>query len=184
VGCYAVITLGGPSLSEKPNVCFAGCVLNERWVRYADAASCSLVRIGGILVCLQASTVHTQPAEPVYGGKPESYWIGLLADPGFVKIRPNLSGLGTNELTVLLKAVRMESGTNAVTIRTNAAFVLQSNDRREPVLSSECCVPLRAFYRTQELDCSEPANRRGSSLQGVSGTTAPRFAAVNVWALS
>ena len=65
-----------------------------------------------------------QESEPVYKGKPESYWILLLRD---LKKADLFSQLGSNQVTILLKAVECQ-GPGASAIRTNAAEILNMMD--------------------------------------------------------
>lgn len=48
-------------------------------------------------------------AEPVYQGKPESYWVELVANMRGRDFKKNWEDLGTNGLPVLLKAVERKS---------------------------------------------------------------------------
>jgi hypothetical protein len=77
----------------------------------------------GLLLC-STDKIRAQSSEPIYEGKPESYWINSLRFPVRVDQASRISLLGSNEVPVLLKAVEMHVGTNAAAIRTNAAFLL------------------------------------------------------------
>lgn len=82
------------------------------------------------------SLVGTCNGEPVYEGKPESYWISTFATQVKLTERHPISALGTNALKVALKAVEYRSGTNAATIRTNAAMLIQKE------LGADVLIPL------------------------------------------
>lgn len=77
----------------------------------------------GLLLC-GTDEIRAQSSEPIYEGKPESYWINSLRFPVRIDQRPRISFIGSNEVPVLLKAVEMQVGTNAAAIRTNAAYLL------------------------------------------------------------
>lgn len=83
-----------------------------------------LVILGiGLLLC-DKDEIRAQSSEPIYQGKPESYWINSLRRPFVYGQEHHISLLGSNGVPVLLKAVEMQVGTNAAAIRTNAAFLL------------------------------------------------------------
>jgi len=63
-------------------------------------------------------------AEPIYQGKPESYWFNLLSRPHSFEFQKQWQGLGTNQTAVLLDAVEVRNIPNAAAIRTNAAMAL------------------------------------------------------------
>lgn len=88
-------------------------------------SECLLLVVSGIgLLLCDTSRIRAQSSEPVYQGKPESYWINSLRFPVKIDQASRFSLLGSNEVPVLLKAVEIQAGTNAAAIRTNAAFLL------------------------------------------------------------
>jgi hypothetical protein len=96
----------------------------EEEMRVTKSARLLLVVLGiGLLLC-DTDKIRAQNSEPVYQGKPESYWINSLRFPVKIDQASRFSLLGSNEVPVLLKAVEMQVGTNAAAIRTNAAFLL------------------------------------------------------------
>jgi len=78
----------------------------------------------GFLCSVTQNGIQAQSSEPVYQGKPESFWINSLRFPVKIDQASRFSLLGSNEVPILLKAVEMQVGTNAAAIRTNAAFLL------------------------------------------------------------
>jgi hypothetical protein len=87
----------------------------------------------GLLLCGK-DEIRAQSSEPIYQGKPESYWINSLRFPVAIDQASRFSLLGSNEVPVLLKAVEMQVGTNAAAIRTNAAFLLSMKGDSEILL--------------------------------------------------
>lgn len=100
-------------------------------VRDVLSGSCATPK-SFIAICLltlaSLSYLIAQNSEFMYSGKPESYYISLLTNIPSEEYRTNWTILGTNRLTVLLKAVG-EGSTAA--IRTNAAKVLSVTAPRE-----------------------------------------------------
>jgi len=79
----------------------------------------------GLWFFLARSEIQAQNSEPLYNGKPESHWINSLRSFPFANGgTPYIALLGSNEVPILLKAVEMQSGSNAPAIRTNAAILL------------------------------------------------------------
>lgn len=87
----------------------------------------------GLLLC-DADEIRAQSSEPIYQGKPESYWIYSLRFPMTIDQVRRSSLLGSNEVPILLKAVELQVGTNAAVIRSNAAFLLSLKGNPEVLL--------------------------------------------------
>jgi len=79
-------------------------------------------------ICLYAFTclscVYAQKPEPMYGGQPESYWMALLTNIQSREFNLHWPALGTNGISVLLKAVGTPGSGQNTAIRTNAAHIL------------------------------------------------------------
>lgn len=75
----------------------------------------ALVAVNSLQVC----------AEPIYQGKPESFWVNSLTNWNSHQTQRNWQELGTNCKAVLLKAVNVHDVPNETVIRSNAGWQLQ-----------------------------------------------------------
>ena len=90
----------------------------------------------GVWLLAAWNEARAQDFEPTYNGKPESYWINSLRYSPFANgQQPRIDALGSNAVTVLLKAVAMQDGTNAAAIRINAASLLMEKADSETLVS-------------------------------------------------